>query len=317
MVFAMKVIIKGYGVFVGVKNKMIYIKNEDGEKLISAGNIRQIVVASSGVSLSSSLLRLASENNIDIIILNPNGSIAGRFYPSIKKANVQVRKEQYEAQFDERGLHLARCFVRGKILNQYYLLKSLIKNRKRRDLLSECYGIKKRAENVDKCTSQSDLIQEEAKAAEIYWNTISQFYNINGRRKRYDNPDAFNMALNYGYAILMSYVMLAIDATNLDPFAGFLHVENPRRPALVVDLIEEFRQPVVDRAVFKVSPEEKNGLLTKKTRGEIISEINNRLATKVTFNGRKLPIEYHIHLQARRLERFLLGKEKYKPFVLR
>ena len=317
MVFAMKIIIKGYKVFIGVKNNMVCIRNEEGEKLISAGTIRQIAVASGGVSISSSLLRLASENNIDILILNPNGSIAGRFYPSIKKANVQVRKEQYKAQFDERGLYLARCFVRGKILNQYYLLKSLLKNRKRKDLLSECCMIKRRAENVDKCTSQSDLIQEEAKTAEIYWNSVSHFYNINGRKKKYDNPDTFNMALNYGYAILMSHVMLAIDATNLDPFAGFLHVENPRRPALVVDLIEEFRQPVVDRAVFKIIPEEKNGLLTKKTRGEIISEINKRLATKVTFNGRKLPIEYHMYLQARRLERFLLGKEKYKPFVLR
>ena len=279
MVFAMKIIIKGYRVFIGVKNNMVCIRNEECEKLISAGTIRQIAVAIGGVSISSSLLRFASENNIDILILNPNGSIAGRFYPSIKKANVQVRKEQYKAQFDERGLYLARCFVRGKILNQYYVLKSLIKNRKRKDLLSECCMIKRRAENVDKCTSQSDLIQEEAKAAEIYWNSVSHFYNINGRKKKYDNPDTFNMALNYGYAILMSHVMLAIDATNLDPFAGFLHVENPRRPALVVDLIEEFRQPVVDRAVFKVVPEEKNGLLTKKTRREIISEINKRLAT--------------------------------------
>ncbi|RUM34789.1 MAG: CRISPR-associated endonuclease Cas1 [Archaeoglobus sp.] len=102
-----------------------------------------------------------------------------------------------------------------------------------------------------------------------------------------------------------------------DPFAGFLHADSLRRAALVFDLIEEFRQPVVDRAVFKITPEAKDGLLTKETRKEIIAGINKRLETKVTFNGRKLPIEYHIFLQARRIERFLLGKEKYTPFVLR
>jgi len=314
----MKVVVNGYGVFVGVKNRMISIRKGGEEKLIPAGNVRQILVASSGVSLSSSLLRLASENSIDIVILNSNGSVAGVFSGSIRKANVRVRKEQYRAQNDERGIFLAKCFVKGKIMNQYYLLKSLIKNRKRKDLLEECYEIKKRADNLEKCSSQQELIGEEAKAAEVYWKGISHFYNFDGkRRKRYDSPDAFNMALNYGYAILMSQIMLALDTTNLDPFAGFLHAENPKRPALAVDLIEEFRQPVVDRAVFKTSPEEKGGFLTESSRREIIAEINRRLETKVTFNGRRLPIEYHIYLQARRIERFLMGKERYTPFILR
>ena len=314
MVCVMKVVVSGYGVHLGVKNGMICIRGEK-EKLVSAGNIEQIVVASGGISISSALLRLASENNIDILVLNSNGSFAGRFSPYIKKANVGVRKEQYKAQADGRCIYLAKCFVRGKIMNQYYLLKSLAKNRKMR--LEECQELKKRAENVESCQDQQDLIQEEAKAAETYWKGISRFYRIEKRRKRYDEPDAFNMALNYGYSVLMSHVMLAVDTINLDPFAGFLHAENPRRPALVFDLMEEFRQPVVDRAVFKVSPEEKNGLLTKESRKGIITELKKRLETKVTFNGRKLPIEYHIYLQAKRIERFLLGKEKYSPFILR
>lgn len=311
----MKIVVNGYGVFVGVKNRMASIRSEEGERQISLGNLRQMVIASGGVALSSAFLRLASENGIDVIVLNSNGSLSGIFRPLLKKANVKVRKEQYKAQNDERGIFLAKCFVKGKIMNQYYLLKSLAKNRKQK--IDECYELKRKAEDVETCSSQQELIQIEAKAAEMYWKGISNFYDIDRRRKRYDNPDAFNMALNYGYSILMSQVMLAVDSTNLDPFAGFLHTENPRRPALVVDLMEEFRQQVVDRAVFKVNPEEKNGLLTKKARKEIIAEINRRLETKVTFNNRRLPIEYHIYLQARRIERFLLRKEKYSPFILR
>ncbi len=69
--------------------------------------------------------------------------------------------------------------------------------------------------------------------------------------------------------------------------------------------------------MFKVTPEAKGGFLTKECRAEIIAGINRRLETKVTFNNRRLPIEYHIYLQARRIERFLLGKEKYSPFILR
>ncbi len=311
----MKIVVSGYGVFLGTRNRMIYVKTNEGEDSISLGNVDHIFVTSGGVSLSSSLLRIASENNIEIIVLNSNGSIAGIFKPLLKKANVQVRKEQYAAQNDHRGIYLAKCFVRGKILNQYYLLKSIVKNR--RASLREVYELKRRADNVENCKTQQELIQEEAKAADIYWKIVSNFYDIDKRRKRYDNPDEFNMALNYGYSVLSTHVMLAVDSTNLDPFAGFLHSDNPRRAALVFDLIEEFRQPVVDRAVFKVTPEAKDGFLTKECRAEIIAEINRRLETKVTFNNRRLPIEYHIYLQARRIERFLLGKEKYSPFVLR
>jgi|Deesub1362A_J573_1020465.scaffolds.fasta_scaffold01537_3 CRISPR-associated protein Cas1 len=313
----MKVVIADYGVFVGVKDGMIHIKKGEDEKTVASGNVNQIVIATGGVSISSSLLRLAFRNNINIIILGGNGAPMGMFSPLMKKANVKVRKEQYKAQNDGKGLFLSRCFVRGKIMNQYYLLKSIIKNRKRDDMFELCHKIKENLDRLEKCEAQEELIQLEAKMADIYWQGLSEFYEFEGRKKRYDNPDPFNMMLNYGYSVLMSRVSLAIDMTNLDPYAGFLHMENPRRPALVVDLMEEFRQPVVDRAILKIKPKANDGRLTKETIKSILSEIEKRLETKITFNNRKLPIEYHIVLQARRIERFLLGKEKYSPFILR
>ena len=84
--------------------------------------------------------------------------------------------------------------------------------------------------------------------------------------------------LNYGYAVLMSHVWLAVEMTCLDPYAGFLHAENPKRPALVVDLMEEFRQPVVDRAVFKIASKDyvKDGRLTYEGRKILISEIEKK-----------------------------------------
>jgi CRISPR-associated protein Cas1 len=313
----MKLVVSGYGVFLGVKKGLICIAKNGSEKTVSAGNIDHIFLTTKGITISSALLRLVAENNIDVVVLNRNGMIEGKFSSVSKKGNVTVRKEQYKAQEDERGLYLAKCFARGKIMNQYYLLKSIAKNRKRRDLIDVSYQIKGRADKLKECNGKVEIIGEEAKAAELYWNALSEFYEFDRRRKRYDEPDAFNMMLNYGYAILMSKVFMAIDSTNLDPFAGFLHVENPRRPALVVDLMEEFRQPVVDRAVMKVRPELKDGRLSLKTRKELIEEIQKRLDTKITFRNRKLPIEYHIYLQAKRLERFLLGKESYEPFITR
>ena len=90
MVSAMKIVVNGYGVFVGVKNRMASIRSEEGEKEISLGNLRQIVVASGGVAMSSSFLRLASENGIDVIVLNSNGSISGIFLSSLLSSKMEL-----------------------------------------------------------------------------------------------------------------------------------------------------------------------------------------------------------------------------------
>ncbi|MBI4483225.1 MAG: CRISPR-associated endonuclease Cas1 [Acidobacteria bacterium] len=47
-----------------------------------------------------------------------------------------------------------------------------------------------------------------------------------------------------------SHVWGAVLNAGLEPFAGFLHVDRPGKPSLVLDLVEEFRQPVVDRVVL-------------------------------------------------------------------
>src|SRR5204862_398077 len=62
--------------------------------------------------------------------------------------------------------------------------------------------------------------------------------------------DPLNAALNYGYGILYAQVERALLLAGLDPYAGFLHADRPGKPSLVLDLIEEFRQAVVDRTLI-------------------------------------------------------------------
>ncbi|MDQ7032941.1 MAG: hypothetical protein Q9M37_09560, partial [Desulfonauticus sp.] len=51
--------------------------------------------------------------------------------------------------------------------------------------------------------------------------------------------------------------------------------------------------------VFKVASKDyvKNGKLTYEGRKILISEIEKRLNTKVTFENRRLPIDYHILME--------------------
>lgn len=55
--------------------------------------------------------------------------------------------------------------------------------------------------------------------------------------------DPLNIALNYRYGMLLSEVIRAVLACGLDPHAGVLHSSGRNKPALALDLMEEFRPP--------------------------------------------------------------------------
>ena len=131
-----------------------------------------------------------------------------------------------------------------------------------------------------------------------------------------------NALLNYGYGILYAHVWGAVLNAGLEPFAGFLHLDRPGKPSLVLDLAEEFRQPVVDSTVAAFvnlgQPlEMKEGLLDELSRRAIAAKILERLASTESFRGRDYQVRSIIQMQARSLVSFLRGKGKYRPFSFR
>jgi len=56
--------------------------------------------------------------------------------------------------------------------------------------------------------------------------------------------------LNYGYAILASEITKIIITEKLDPYSGFLHSDLNKRNSLTYDIIEEFRQQIIDKTVL-------------------------------------------------------------------
>ena len=58
--------------------------------------------------------------------------------------------------------------------------------------------------------------------------------------------------LSFGYVLLGDLLAGMLEARGLDPALGFFHEPRPGRPSLALDLLEEFRHPVVDRFVLRV-----------------------------------------------------------------
>jgi CRISP-associated protein Cas1 len=57
----------------------------------------------------------------------------------------------------------------------------------------------------------------------------------------------------FAYGLLRSLIHGAAETVGLDPHLGFLHGIRPGKPALVLDLMEEFRAPLADRFVLSLA----------------------------------------------------------------
>jgi len=249
-------------------------------------------------------------------------------------ATIQTRRDQLLAFNDVRGFEFSRAVVEGKIRNQERLIRYFGKYLKKSD--PERFG---RIERVaDSLASQwrrtkditaahvdekRDLLTGiEGAAGRLYWDgvaeTIRSRTEFLGREHR-GATDMVNAALNYGYGILYGNVWGATLNAGLEPFAGFLHVDRPGKPSLVLDLVEEFRQPVVDRAVLSavnlgISIRMENGQLDKSSRDLVAGRVLDRLVSSERHDGKEYQIRSIIQMQARRLAAFLRGGKPYETF---
>lgn len=335
----MRLIVNEPGTFVGTRGGMITVYREKRKVLeVSVSKINFIAVLTRGASFSSALIRLVSKHNIPIIFYSPYGTPVS-ICKGFTSGAIELRKRQYMLQKSLDGLKLTKAFALGKILNQYSLLYSMAKNRASSNpqLAKELYASAKEIRNLGEKVSglekgdveegRRDIMNIEAEAAQIYWENIakalSKIIDFPGRRKRFENPkDPVNISLNYLYTILAGECSLYLEICGLDPYAGFLHADSSRRPALAMDLMEEFRQQVVDRIVFKAAFERRlddvleGDRLKRDARIQLYRAYVERVNTKVTFLNRSLPLQDHMLLQARRVGEHIMGREEYKPFVL-
>jgi CRISPR-associated protein Cas1 len=172
---------------------------------------------------------------------------------------------------------------------------------------------------------RDQLLSVEGRAASRYWGAIKRV--IPGSlawpgRETQGATDPFNMALNYGYGFLYPQVEQTLILAGLDPYGGFLHADRPGRPSLKLDLIEEFRQTVVDRTLiglvnrgFAIERDEQ-GRLEKGTRDRLIERVKERLESTEMYEGKRQPLRFILQCQARHLATFVRGeRETYTPFV--
>jgi CRISPR-associated protein Cas1 len=297
--------------------------------------LSEIIIASGGVSLSTDLIEECCDRGIRICFLTPGGKPYAMLSSPMLSATVITRREQLSAYADERGAAIARIIVEGKLRNQANLLKYFGKYLKaahppRFGRLMDAVGVIESARSeVDRISAatvneaRSGLLALEGRAGNAYWEGVGALLEGHiafGGREHRGATDEVNSALNYGYGILYSQVWGAILNAGLEPFAGFLHVDRPGKPSLVLDFVEEFRQPVVDRAVIAGFTKGgtirvKGGMLDEASKRAVANAVIERLDSDATFRGKKYRLRSIIQIQARTLATFLRREGSYQSYA--
>jgi len=299
-----------------------------------------ITVATHGISLSSDIIAACARRDVPVLLVNPVGRVeAVVSKPSPQSARLQLLQLQAVARA-EPALELAKRFAKGKMKNQLALMKYASKYRRRRggplldqlsayrrevrELVAQLEEVRLDAGGLP--AARNRVLSLEARAAARYWDLVSMLLpaslSFPGRRRR-GARDPVNMLLNYGYAILASRVQVALAKSGLCLQISFLHAPRKNEPTLVYDLMEEFRSPVVERAVLAMIGRrqavrvEQDGLLSLVTRRLIIAAVCRRLATPVVFRRQEVQLQDVLRIQASALARHLEGRTRYRPFLAR
>ena len=333
----MRLIIDGFNKSITKRDNQIVIKEEGKEvDYFLPKDLKQIIILGKG-AITFDAIALLAESDVDLIAIDWRGNIKYRL-ASKDHNNVQIRKQQYQSLNDSRSGYLAKKFIESKIKNQKATLGALSRARggveflelqknKLGNLVNAIYDIKNRpSERI-----RSEIFGIEGMASQEYWSGFRyvlsddlNFLNRSGKGAQ----DIVNSMLNYSYAILASEVLKSLHMSGLDPYAGFLHADLYGRTSLVFDLMEEFRQQIVDKSVLKLINlgqiqkddfEIRDGFvyIGDECRKLLVKTVLDKLNTEVTFDGIKKTYSDYIEVESKNIVEFLLYSKKYKTFYIR
>jgi CRISPR-associated protein Cas1 len=211
----------------------------------------------------------------------------------------------------------------------------------REEVDSVLSSLQRLADQSASTETAASLLGYEGAAARLYfskWNAMvredlrlpGRPFDFEGRRRR-PPPDPVNCLLSYCYSLLVKDLTVTVHAVGFDPYLGFYHRPRFGRPALALDLAEEFRPIVAESVVLtllnngEIRPNHfvvrAGGVaLTADGRRAVLTAYERRLDTEVrhpTF-GYKISYRRVLEVQARILAAHVLGEvPDYVPFMTR
>lgn len=324
---AVPVYVQEQGAYVSLSGDCINVKVRDNTTKIRMIDISELSVFGN-VQITTQAIRKICERNIPICYLSYGGWFVGMVVgPSHKNIELRMRQHQkHEKRVDSLGI--AREMVYGKIKNSMTMLRRNHKSAPKAvlDELDEFADRARRAKKYD------SLLGIEGMAARIYFSEFSGMIKSDSvtfkftDRNRRPPKDPVNAILSFLYSMLVRQAVTTITRVGLDPYLGFLHMPKYGKPALALDIIEEFRPIVADSVCITLI---NNGMITKNDitstpfgvnltdvgRKRVIQAFEQRMDSSIRHDVLGYVASYRriMETQVRLLSRHLLGEISSYP----
>lgn len=333
----MDLVIETRGTRISKHRMRLLVRNEDSQREFAVEELEQLLLGP-GVSITTDALLLAVEHGTDVVLSDWREDPKARLVSGGLIGAALTKRNQLAAIDDGRGVRIAWQLARAKCRNQANLLGRV----NRGDRLSAVQDAVGRIRRAVRAASMPAASLEEARpqifavegaAGRLYVSGFAQLLPTHlgfvGRTRR-PPGDVVNAALSYGYGILHSQVQRGLFLVGLEPAAGFLHTDRWGRSSMTLDLMEPFRQPVVDRAVLTLArrgqldaarhaePHGDGVYLSADGRKLVAAQVLDRLGTTFTYRGKRVTWKQAIVLEARAVASYLLEhRSTYVAYVHR
>jgi CRISPR-associated protein Cas1 len=334
---ALPLYVQAGGTRVGKSGDEFVITPREGPKQTARMGQTSQVALFGQVQISTQAVEAALGRGIPICYF----SFGGWFYgmtTGLWHKNVELRRLQFRAaESPVTGLALARAFVTTKIRNCRTFLR-----RNAEDVPVQAIDMLRRlAEDAEQCDCPGSLLGLEGTAARVYFENFPRLlkrpdddgnlaFDFTGRNRR-PPRDPVNALLSLAYSLLAKDLTVILQAVGFDPLLGFYHRPRYGRPALALDMMEEFRPLVADSVVLNaintgvVQRSDFGGrggavFLSDAGRGRFMHLYERRMDELVTHPvfGYRISYRRVLEVQARLLARYLGGEiPEYPGFQTR
>jgi CRISP-associated protein Cas1 len=337
---ALPLYVQSPGAKIGRSGAELVVETRDGEKRSVRISDTSHVALFGAVQISTQAVQDLCDRGISIVYLSSGGWFYG-ITRGMDHKNVELRRRQFAAaENPERSLQLARRFVGVKIRNCRTIIRRNASDPPARTL----ERLKELIAKAESATSLESLLGIEGTAARLYFEAYgdtlkppneggessAMTFDFDGRNRR-PPRDPVNSLLSLGYSLLAKDLTIALQAVGFDPYLGFYHQPRYGRPALALDLMEEFRPLIVDSVVLstintgvvKLPDFLKRGgavTLTQAGRGKFLRAYERRMDEEISHPifGYRISYKRTLEVQIRLLARFLTGEiDEYPPFATR
>lgn len=289
-------------IFIGKDGCVLYKSGEllviasKGEKIEYSYRDISSILISGNIRFTTGFIREATENNIDIVILNKYGYPQGRFWSTGISTLSKIRKGQLICSKNNLGLELAKEWIVEKILKMNLHLTDLTK----KDNILDIFILQNKIKNEIDLNS---IRGYEGNASKSYFSVLAQLIPQDFKfEKRSFRPslDEFNALLNYFLGILYNRIEKFCLIAGIDPNLGFFHRDDYNRASFVFDYIEKYRY-IPYTCVLKLfrgnqvrksyfSNENNEFLLNECGKSELVPLFYKDLNKTVLYKGKKIKL---------------------------